>query len=181
MNLECLSRICRWLFARFRFAFIGTVVLSLISLMSCKTQHETMSARVETHSRASLAQYDSTRYVDLTITHDTIAVIRTETIWREPDSIGNIYPLMTSVTESAAKRQTRNNVVATRIDTLFITSNTNDVATETSVTTVQPSYQARAAPALDGVNRFLVVFAIITILTIAAVIVVKLLRRFSFP
>jgi len=140
-----------------------------------------MSARVETHSRASLAQYDSTRYVDLTVIHDTIAVLRTETIWREPDSVGRIYPLITINEERSAWRQTANNITSTSIDTVYVVNNTDDVATETVKITedVRPLGDARQC--VSTLVKILIAGIIAIIITIAAVIVVKLLWRFVVP
>ena len=70
--------------------------------------------------------------MDLSVIHDTISVIKTETLWRKPDSLGKIYPLITINEERTAKHQTDRNVVRIRADTIAVTDNTDHIATATA-------------------------------------------------
>lgn len=81
-------------------------------------------------------------------THDTVSVMKTETLWREPDSSGRIYPLLTTVTESITKRQTDNNIVTIRADTLSVTGGTDHAET----TEVRQDTSLRSPAAREGVH-----------------------------
>jgi len=180
MNYECLCKIFRWLFARLRFVLIVTVVLSSVNLMSCKTQQTLSESRSSYHQQESLARYDSTHYLDRTIVRDTVAVLRTETIWREPDSLGNIYPLMTINEERSAGRQTSKNIASTRVDTMVVVNHRDGSLIDKVNQRTVPAIDSRASPAIAW-GKILVKIGAFIILTIAVVIVVRLQRRFSFP
>jgi len=194
MNYECLSRICKWLFGKLPRVLIGRIVLlwknltnwllmvvMAINVLSCRTQQQTITSESSYHLQQRQSHYDSLRITDLTVIHDTISVLRTETIWREPDSVGRIYPLITINEERSAWRQTANNITSTSIDTVYVVNNTDDVATETVKITedVRPLGDARQC--VSTLVKILIAGIIAIIITIAAVIVVKLLWRFVVP
>ncbi len=129
MNLKTLSRIFSWRYARYLLALIGILVLLLICLTGCKSSQKASESHY--HRRQSLTSSDSSRTVDLSVIHDTLTILRTETLWREPDTLGNIYPLQTIATETTAKRQTDKNIVTIRADTIYMTDETNHVASLT--------------------------------------------------
>ena len=130
MNLKPLSKTCSRRFARLAIALIASIALLLICLTACRTSQKASESSY--HRQLSLTSSDSSRTVDLSVTHDTISIIKTETLWREPDTAGRIYPLMTTATETTAKRQTDRNVVRIRADTIAVTDNTDHIATATA-------------------------------------------------
>ena len=130
MNLKPLSKTCSRRFARLAIALIVSIALLLICLTACKTSQKASESNY--HRQLSLTSSDSCRTVDLTVIHDTISVIKTETLWREPDSLGMIYPLITINEERTAKRQTDKNIVTIRADTIAVTDNTDHIATATA-------------------------------------------------
>ena len=130
MNLKTLSRIFSWRYARYLLALIGILVLLLICLTGCKSRQKASESHC--HRQLSLTSSDSSRTVDLSVIHDTLTILRTETLWREPDSLGKIYPLITINEERTAKRQTDKNIVTIRADTLHITDSIDHVATATA-------------------------------------------------
>jgi len=204
MNYECLCKIFRWLFARLPRALIERIarlwrslmnwlamVVMVANVLSCRTQQQTITSESSYHQQESLARYDSTRYADLTVVHDTVAVLRTETLWREPDSVGNIYPLMTINEERSAGRQTTKNIASVRVDTMGVVNHRDgsliDKVNQRTVPAIDEVNQ-RTVPAIDSRaspirtwGRGFAAAIIFIILTIAVVIAVKLLRRFSFP
>jgi len=193
MNYECLCKIFRWLFARLPRALIGRIarlwrsltswmlmVVMVANVLSCRTQQQTITSENSYRQQENLARYDSTRYVDLTVVRDTVAVLRTETIWREPDSVGNIYPLMTINEERSALRQTSKNISSVRVDTMGVVNHRDgSLIDEVNQRTV-PAIDSRASPAIAW-GKVLIKTVAFIILTIAVVIVVRLQRRFSFP
>jgi len=162
MNLKCLSKIFSWRYAKYLLVLIGLIVLLLISLMSCKTQRKTIEAHNthETHESASL------RYADASTISDTRYAIVNETVWRPPDSLGNIYPCVTIKAESSAWRQTCNNITSTRIDSLTMTVD-NDydcTATEQSVIANRASLIANRGYRASLIAIVLVIVLVLTFL-----------------
>ena len=102
-----------------------------------------MASESHCHRQQSLSSSDSSRTVDLTVIHDTIAILRTETLWREPDSLGKIYPLITTKEEQSAKRTALKETKVTRVDTLYITDNTDHTSTATAKSSAGYSPPAR--------------------------------------
>jgi len=193
MNYECLCKIFRWLFARLPRALIERIarlwrslmnwlamVVMVANVLSCRTQQQTITSESSYHQQESLARYDSTRYADLTVVHDTVAVLRTETLWREPDSVGNIYPLMTINEERSAGRQTTKNIASVRVDTMGVVNHRDGSLIDKVNQRTVPAIDSRASP-IRTWGRGFAAAIIFIILTIAVVIAVKLLRRFSFP
>lgn len=155
-----LYRHCRWPSARSAIALIGTlapwqrgwqtkplvVLLLLAMLMTACKSRQTASVSHYHSDTAYHYRRDAASHVSAT-THDTISVMKTETLWREPDSLGNIYPLLTTATETTAKRQMASNIVTTRADTLSVTDVTDH--TETAETRQDTSLHARQDNAVE--------------------------------
>lgn len=141
MNLKPLSRIFSWRYARYLLALIGILALLLTCLTGCKSSQ--MASESHYRRQLTLTSADSSRTVDLSVIHDTISVLKTETLWRMPDTLGVIYPLMTANTETSVSRHTDKNVVTIRADTIYISDDTDHTATATAKSSAGCSPPAR--------------------------------------
>ena len=162
MNLKTLSRIFSWRYARYLLALIGILVLLLICLTACRSSQKASESHC--HRQLSLTSSDSSRVVDLSVIHDTLTILRTETLWREPDTLGNIYPLQTIATETTAKRQTDKNIVTIRADTLHITDSIDHVATATAKSSAGCSPPSEGHPFLRWLPWVLLLLAVLLLL-----------------
>jgi len=132
------------------------MVVVVANVLSCRTQQQTITSESCYRQQESLVGYDSMRYVDLTVVRDTVAVLRTETIWREPDSVGKVYPLMTVSEERSALRQTDKNICSVRVDTLGVVNHRDgsliDEVNQKTVPAIDKVNQ-KTVPAIDEVNQ----------------------------
>lgn len=104
-------------------------VVSLLSLTSCGTPKQTLRTRTASNLRKTLTQSDTESFVNHTIVFDTIHVISNETIWRDPDTLGRLYPLKTIRKESGAQRQTFTDKVIQKHDTIYVSTSGNSLST----------------------------------------------------
>ena len=173
MNLKTLSRIFSWRYARYLLALIGILALLLICLTGCKSSQ--MASEKHYHRRQSLASADSSRTVDLSVIHDTLTILRTETLWREPDTAGLIYPLITASSETSVSRHTDKNIVTIRADTIHITDSINHVATASSKSSAGCSPPSEGHPFLRWLPWVLLVGVVVFIF------ISRRTRRKKFP
>ena len=104
--------------------------------------------------------------MDRTVVFDTLYEVVVETLWREPDSVGKVYPRLTTRREAGASRETRKDVEAVSRDTIYIHE-----ATEARE---NMSSDIRAPSTMSQLMPWLIIFAMVVIAVIVLAIKVVL-------
>ena len=161
MNSNKISKLSKAPLLKSAVALCVTIVLLSTILTACATTQKVNSQKNSLHQQ-TLTQSDNSQIIDHTIVFDTIHIISNETIWREPDTLGNIYPLKTTHRQTQASRQTQNNIEKQTHDTIYIQTATT--TTENQSTNIRsPTATSQALPWLIILGIIILAITILAI------------------